>query len=829
MYCEKKSRLGLSFQTGVSLLGIFTLCLFTLSSQYSVAQSVVTDGGTNTSVTVSSDGLITVGLAPANSASISHNTFTNFSVQSAGVNLDNSAVAASTILNEVTSTNKTLINGPLTVIGARADVIIANPNGIAVNGGRFQNTGNLALTTGTVNVDTSGVVTSTVNTGRIVVGQDGLSGTMDELALISKSLRLLGGISYDLPSDQSHVNVITGSSVTTIDRDRGGLGVDGANALPWALATAGTGDANGNLIVDIANTGSISAGRISLTVTDTGAGVRIAGDHMAAAGGFRLTSTGHLEMADTRVTAKGSVIVSAASVDLASAEDARTEIRSNESGVVLIANAGSVALGQSSVSGVTTASGTFASDGGVTVRASENITTTGTEQNRAFVSSTIGEDSDAVANSNVVFVAGGYIDLSGLDFVTTDDVRMIAQGAVTLNDVNADVGKDFRLFSNAAVSFDATRVTSFGDMRIEAASLRFGADDPSQARTEVKFTNGGMILKANEGDLLNYGSLLQGRTTTSGDSDSKGGVSIDAAGDFVNKSLSVARLAVAFGELDNLHVRTGGTVFNYTGRLFSNDQVDLVAQGDILNETQFTTSGDEYIVEHVKGGRFAGSLFLRRKSSTYVYGDLGEQSILGEQAFIFGVGNVRLKANNITNIGAEITGARIRIDAEDEFTTLARQVGSYSFSQTCKWFCKTSAYSSVRTIGGNVSASAKLEIGAGVKVSSFGGQLSGSDGIVITSPLTQVTPLFSAELIERPGGVGTLFNSNTGYVVAQYKYGSLTAGNGNIKINGDADLGEAFVFSNEELEITGTTIETVLPAILQPFQRRPIGLLWNVF
>jgi hemolysin len=57
--------------------------------------------------------------------------------------------AASTILNEVVSRNASLIEGPQEIFGRPADYILANPNGITLNGGSFINTTRAGFVVGT--------------------------------------------------------------------------------------------------------------------------------------------------------------------------------------------------------------------------------------------------------------------------------------------------------------------------------------------------------------------------------------------------------------------------------------------------------------------------------------------------------------------------------------------------------------------------------------------------------------------------------------------------------------------------------------------------------
>jgi hypothetical protein len=411
----------------------------------------------------------------------------------------------------------------------------------------------------------------------------------------------------------------------------------------------------------------------------------------------------------------------------------------------------------------------------------------------------------------------------------TDDLRLSAAGAVSMADVKGDLGGDLRVFSNAGLSFDASALTAQSDIRLDAADLRFGAEVPSQARTELKAVEGGFTMRANAGGILNFGSLLQGKTTSSGDPDSRGGMTIYSAGALLNRSLSVDRLAVAFGEQDNLYIATAGDIRNETGRLFSNGGIIINTDGDILNETLFTAEAAPLTVHRSKGSRFVSSLFLKRKRNTQVSANYGEQSIPGEQSFILGIGDVALRADNIQSTGADITGANVTLQVEGRVTSDARQVGRVNFRQSCKWFCRTSGTSSLRYVGGTITASEALSITAGDKVSSLAGTLSGANGIKITAPVTEFTPAFSPQLIEHPAGITGWFHGRRGYLSGTYSFGSLQSSGGNITIEGDANLGAADLFAPEEVVITGTRIESPAPTPPVLFERRPIGLLWNVF
>ena len=128
---------------------LFTACIGVSFAQPVFAQvsMAIPDGFSDTTVTYDDSGRALVDIATPVSDGISHNTFTEFNVTEAGLDFDNRFAGARTIISEVTGSTRSLIEGDIEILGQRAHLFIANPNGILVDGSEFINTGGVVLTT----------------------------------------------------------------------------------------------------------------------------------------------------------------------------------------------------------------------------------------------------------------------------------------------------------------------------------------------------------------------------------------------------------------------------------------------------------------------------------------------------------------------------------------------------------------------------------------------------------------------------------------------------------------------------------------------------------
>lgn len=160
-----------------------------------------------------------VDITRPSAAGVSTNAYTQFDVPRAGVILNNSPTVTATqqagyingnpnllpggsariIVNQVTSTLPSQLRGYLEVAGPRSEVIVANPNGILVEGAGFINTSRATLTTGVPVFGGSGSLDAfRVTGGQITVQGDGLNAArVDQVDLIARAVQANGALYAD--------------------------------------------------------------------------------------------------------------------------------------------------------------------------------------------------------------------------------------------------------------------------------------------------------------------------------------------------------------------------------------------------------------------------------------------------------------------------------------------------------------------------------------------------------------------------------------------------------------------------------------------------------
>ena len=177
------------------------------------------------------NGTTVVNINTPNDKGLSHNQYDAFNVDHKGLILNNAnrpvntelagyimgnpnlvGPTANTILNEVTGTGSTSMNGALEVAGNKAHVIIANPNGISVNNGTFINANSATLTTGNPIINNGSITGYQVQQGSITVGEKGLNASKTARTdMLAEAVQLNGKVWAQ------DAQVVTGKNAVSID------------------------------------------------------------------------------------------------------------------------------------------------------------------------------------------------------------------------------------------------------------------------------------------------------------------------------------------------------------------------------------------------------------------------------------------------------------------------------------------------------------------------------------------------------------------------------------------------------------------------------------
>jgi hemolysin len=240
-----------------------------------LAAGIAAASGSGTGV-VTQNGVPVVSIATTSASGLSHNRYTDFNVGREGAVFNNSLVAgasqlagqlsangnlqgrqANVILNEVVTANSSQLLGKQEIFGQRADLVLANPNGITCNGCGFINVNQATLAVARPTVEGGVLKSLTGSQTDALLQTDGTinaEGT-DVLRLISPSAKLGGNV-----KGGQAVSILLGKNT-----------VDAASGQVIASETLSNTDRR----YDSTLFGAMQAGRIQILSTSAGVGVNL--------------------------------------------------------------------------------------------------------------------------------------------------------------------------------------------------------------------------------------------------------------------------------------------------------------------------------------------------------------------------------------------------------------------------------------------------------------------------------------------------------------------------------------------------------------------------
>ena len=311
--------------------------------------ATLTPTGT-TQLDKAANGVPVVNIAPPNAAGISHNKYQDYNVGKEGLILNNATGQANQtqlgglihnnpnltagreaagIINEVTGTNRSQLQGYTEVAGKAANVIVANPYGITCNGCGFINTPNATLTTGKPVLDASGRLQSLdVSKGSILIEGQGLDGSQSDAVSIiaratdvnaqlhAKSLTVVAGANR-VAADGSVSPIPGEGDAPKVAVDTGALGGMYANRIHLVSSEKGVGVNLGNLNARDGDISLDASGKLTLknslasgAITAKGESLALSGDHKAG-GNITLNSQSDLALQEGSLNSDRDLVLNA--------------------------------------------------------------------------------------------------------------------------------------------------------------------------------------------------------------------------------------------------------------------------------------------------------------------------------------------------------------------------------------------------------------------------------------------------------------------------------------------------------------------------------------
>ena len=283
------------------------------------------------------NGVPVVNITAANGSGLSHNQYHDFNVHQQGLILNNSSGAANsqlggivagnpnfhgnrgaearTILNEVTSANRSRIEGYIEVNGRAADVILANPNGVTVNGGGFINVPRATITTGKPEVDPGGALRGfEVRQGDIRIEGAGINAdNTDAFTLLARTAHVEAQVRASSLAVVTGKNSVAADGTVTPLADPSPAPADPGNPAAEEKPEVG---------IDSSALGGMYANRITLIATEKGVGVNLEGT-VQSADQMVITADGKLRLreavsgGDAVLAGKGDIELTGAAVTAA--------------------------------------------------------------------------------------------------------------------------------------------------------------------------------------------------------------------------------------------------------------------------------------------------------------------------------------------------------------------------------------------------------------------------------------------------------------------------------------------------------------------------------
>lgn len=612
--------------------------------------------GTNTHVIQTQNGLPQVNIAAPSGAGVSVNTYNQFDVQKNGAILNNSPTIVQTqqagyingnpnfgpgqsariIVNQVNSANPSQLRGYVEVAGSRAEVILANPSGIVVDGGGFINTSRATLTTGQPYYGADGSLGGfNVTRGLISVQGAGLNAAnVDQVDLISRAVQANAAMYA------KNLNVVAGANQVNHDT-LAATPIAGEGAAP-AIA------------IDVSQLGGMYSNRILLVSNENGVGVANAGTIAAQAGDLTLQSNGQLVLTG-KTTASGNLTATANGIQNSGTTYAQQNVNVSTGGAM--SNSGTLAAQQNTTvnAGSINSTGTLGAgvhnDGSVGKGGDLNVSSTGqlTATGRNVAGGNASISGGAVNLSGSQTAANGYLSLkANAGDLNLSNATTSAQGAVDANAAGALINDHGSLSSGSHATLAADSISNQGG--------KVSTQGPLTVQSSGQFDNRGGTLVSEDSMQVHGGAIANNQGTIQ----SAGGMRFSGA----SLDNSAGRVTSLNG--DGLSITTTGQLINAAGTTATGAQGGVIGGnggvnvqgGTIVNQGVITANTDLHVT-----GQAVENSGSSLKAAQSVTVDAGARlsnangTIVGQSATVNGT--------TIDNSGGTVQATQVALNGTD--------------------------------------------------------------------------------------------------------------------------------------------------------------------
>ena len=688
-----------------------------ISSAYAADLPITPDGSTNTQIDRAANNVPIVNIAAPNSGGLSHNKYTDYNVNQQGLILNNAtgsqngivqtqigglindnanlrnSGSASIILNEVTSNNISQINGYTEIAGRKADLILANPNGIQMNGAGFINVSRLTAIVGSsnqFNPHPNDLTFSLSNHNQIE------SGFLPKLTIQGAGLDLESISATDLVANMMNIVAPIYGGSNEVNLRTGDQTFNYANKAVSSDNSNPGSNLPDQLAIDASALGKIQAGRIYIIASKEGFGIKWDADMLASRSGINIDNKGNItyknlasEAGNIEVTSRKGSITQAG---ISQTKNSGSDLKLNAFGNIIN-------------------SGQFLSARNI------NLETSTTFRN----------ESSAInfSSNDFIIKAADLVNLGTL--AASRDLKIEATSTIT-NSKELVAGRVLEL----------TAVTITNDDSIYGSS-----------KISVTATNS----LTNNKDIISIGVGVDA------------GINIIAKTLNNNKQIAAANnIALSSNQLNNNTANStilalNDVTLNITS-LDNSNSIQALNNPDAASLLSVTSQSSS--ITNSNGSLFAGSLLDI---------DLGNSSDYAITGTVESAGNIKIKANNITNQTAVKANGYIKVEAANQFIN-----GSLGGDNSNIQFA-TGTY---------------LDITAQNLLSNYG-TLSANTDLTLTSTSGNINNNANAEII---GGSGKLTLSAKNGTVYQNSLHSIVA-------NGDYSLDVTDFVNTGRVDVAG--------------------------